>query len=190
MSSPADVQEAAWLERIADGDRLAFEQLFRAYQKRIAAYLYRMTGDAEAAAEATNDVMIAVWKQAKDFQALSKPSTWIFGIARNKGLGQLRTKSTRRTEDIEDVPEAADTRKSPEQVLSQEQQSRQMRLALDQLPAEQREAVHMAFFQGMSYKEIAQVAGCPEATVKTRIFHAKRKLQPILAESGLGGGAP
>ncbi len=187
MSPSADTQETAWLARIADGDQLAFEHLFRAYQRRIAAYLYRMTGDAEAAAEATNDVMITVWKQAGNFQGRSKPSTWIFGIARNKGLGQLRSLRAHATEDLTDAPEPADGREGPEETLDREQRNRQLQLALRRLPAEQREAVHLAFFQGMSYQEIAKISGCPVATVKTRVFHAKRKLQPILEEIGLGG---
>ena len=71
--------EALWLRRIASGDRRAFEQLYHAYQRRVAAYLFRLLGDADAVGEVTNDVMVTVWKEAKRFEGRSKPSTWIFG---------------------------------------------------------------------------------------------------------------
>jgi len=189
MGASAELREAEWIERIAGGDRAAFERLYRAYQQRIAAFIFRVTRDAESAAEATNDVMVTVWKEAKAFQGRSKPSTWIFGIARYKALRALRALGAGRLDDLDRAPETEDSRPDPEQTLARDETLQRVTAALDTLPAEQREALHLAFFQGMSYDEIAEIAGCPVATVKTRVFHAKKKLQPVLRRMGLEAAA-
>src|SRR5215510_4509264 len=84
--------ELEWVKRIAEGDREAFEQLYAAYQGRLFRYLLRMVGDTGAAEELTNDTMIAAWKAASTFKGESRPSTWLYSIARNKALNAMRGK--------------------------------------------------------------------------------------------------
>lgn len=179
--------EQQWLRRIAGGDRSAFEQLYDAYQRRLFAYMFRMLGDRETAAELANDVMFTVWKQAGSFEGKSKVSTWIFSIAHNKAVNALNRDKWRKAEDLEAAGPMPQSQ-TPADETEQSDVRHHLRAAIAQLSPEHRQVVELAFFEEMSYEEIAQAAGCPPNTVKTRMFHAKKKLQPILANLGLGGG--
>lgn len=181
--------EVILVRRIAGGDRTAFEDLYRTYQRRLFAYMFRMVGEAGAAAELTNDVMFTVWTQAGRFQGKSKPSTWIFGIAHHKAVNAVGRDRWRRMTDIDEagqLPSADDHQRAAEQA----EVRKQVRQALTELSPEHREAVELTFFQGMSYDEVAAAMGCPLNTVKTRMFHAKKKLRPILAAAGIGKDPP
>ena len=181
--------EALWLRRIAGGDRRAFEQLYHAYQRRVAAYLFRLLSDADAAGEVTNDVMVTVWKEAKRFEGRSKPSTWIFGIAHHKALSELRRRGRYPVADLDEAREAPDGGESPEARMTRAELRTTLKRALQQLSAEHRAVIQLTFFQNLSYKEIAAIQGCPVNTVKTRMFHAKKKLQPILERMAIGSNS-
>ena len=149
----------------------------------------RLISDPQKAEEVTNDVMLEVWKNAGRFEARSKVSTWLLGIARHRALNAVRRKQIATT-DIDDAPAVIDdTQPDGEQVQEQaEAQSalrEGLRQALGQLSPEHRDVVELTFFHGCSYAEIAEIAGCPENTVKTRMFHAKKQLRRILAELNL-----
>jgi RNA polymerase sigma-70 factor (ECF subfamily) len=151
-----------------------------------------MIGDVSRAEEVTNDVMIEVWKSAGRFEARSRPSTWIIGITRHLCLNAMRGKRYDMV-DIDDTPVASND--TPEAARSQEDDQRLLRQAVAKLSPEHREVVELTFYQGLSYKEIAEIAGCPENTVKTRMFHAKKQLKARLTRLaqgsalGIGGTA-
>lgn len=175
--------ERAWIRQIAGGDRGAFDRLFRAYHVRVFRYLFRMVGSAESAEELANDVMVAVWESARRFRAESKASTWIFGIAHHKALNALRRRRPAEVE-VEAARELPHPGDDPEARLAREGYAERVRRALQGLSPEHREVVQLAFFQGLSYAEIAAIARCPVNTVKTRMFHARRRLQRVLHEMG------
>jgi RNA polymerase sigma-70 factor (ECF subfamily) len=168
------------LAAIAGGDRRAFEQLFREFGPRIFRFAFRLIRDREKAEEVVNDVMLEIWKSAGRFSGLSSPSTWILGITRHRTLNAVRGKTLHLTP-LEQAAEIADERPDVAAQLDRPVIAAQLRAALDRLPHEQREVVELTFVHEMSYKEIAEVAHCPENTVKTRMFHAKKKLEPLLA---------
>lgn len=185
----AEATEAQLVRAIAQGDKRAFEQLFRRHGERIFRYVVRLIGDAGKAEEVTNDVMLEVWKNAGKFEARSKVSTWLLGIARFRALNAVRRKELSTT-DIDDAPPVADEQaESGEAIEEQAQEATRLReglrAALGRLSSEHRDVVELTFFHGLSYQEIAEIAGCPENTVKTRMFHAKKKLRQILAELNL-----
>ncbi len=178
--------EALWIKQIAEGDRGAFEKLFKAYQTRLFRYLFRMVGEAGSAEELTNDVMVAVWKGAASFRAQSKPSTWIFGIAHHKALNELRRRGPT-VVGVETVSHVADPGEGPEERAARESLQRSIKLALQGLSPEHREVVELTFYQGLSYQEIAEITQSPVNTVKTRMFYAKKQLQEILERRGISG---
>jgi RNA polymerase sigma-70 factor, ECF subfamily len=184
-AAPTAEVEALWIRKIANQDRGAFEDLYRAYRRRLFAYAFRLTGNAERAAEVTNDVMLTVWKQAARFEGHSKPSTWIFGIAHNIAINAAQRDPWRRMTGIEDAGGMAAPGNLP---LDAERADlrRRLRGALSELSDDHREVMELTFFQGLSYEEIAAVQGCPVNTVKTRMFHAKKRLQPLLTQLGIG----
>ncbi len=178
-------KDIALVTRIAEGDKAAFRTLFETYGERVFRYVYRMVNDEGQAEEVTNDVMLEVWKGAHKFEGRSKASTWVLGIARHLALNAIRGKQLV-TVDLDDSPEA-DGRESAATVRDRDTVKQKLRDALAKLSSDHREVVELAFFHGYSYQEVAEVMGCPENTVKTRMFHAKRQLHQALKHSGLDG---
>ena len=173
------MEEASLIRSIAQGDREAFERLYFAYQRRLFGYLFRTLGETGAAEELVNDVMFEVWKSAGRYRGESKPSTWILGIAHHRMLNHLRRQRPAPA-DTAELQHKADPGEQPEQAALRHQEEDFVHRALDRLPPPHREVVELTFYQGCSYEEIAAIAGCPVNTVKTRMFHAKKKLREIL----------
>ncbi len=174
----AELAERGLLARIADGEMPAFEAFYRHYRPRLARFLDRLMRRPTLAEEVLDDTMMVVWHGARRFNGNSKVSTWIFAIAYRKALKAL----ARHDEPIEDAP--LDDRPSPD--AGPEQHWDQRRLhnalmgALQDLSPLHRAVVDLTYFHGMGYREIAQVVDCPVDTVKTRMFHARRRLRAML----------
>ena len=173
---PADAQ---LLDRVAQGDTGAFESLFRRYRPRLRRYLDRRTRAPELIDEIVNDTMLVVWRRAATFDLRSCASTWIIGIARRVGL--KATASARPPVETCEA-ERADETNLPEHRLAQRELQSRLADALRALSAEQRAVNELAYFKGLSCREIAGVLGCPADTVKTRMFHARRRLKVLLAQ--------
>ncbi len=175
----ADAGDRALLERISQGDRQALETMYLAYYGRLTRFLTRLTGRADLAEESLNDVMLVVWHKAADFRGESRVSTWIMGIAYRNGLKAARKAAAHAT--VSGVPdEAAPDHLSPERTMDADQARLWIRDGLTRLPVDQRIVVELAFFGDHSYAEIADIVGCPVNTVKTRMFHARRKLKALM----------
>jgi len=181
--------EALLIRRIARGDRAAFEELYRAYQLPLFRYFLRMVGSTAAAEELADDVLVAVWQGAGRFRAESKPSTWVFGIAHHKALNARREKlpDTMAVDAMADLPSPDE---GPEELLLRERFRQRVESALTALSPEHREVLQLTFYQGLSCAEIASVVGRPVNTVKTRMFHARRRLQRVLEGMGVGAETP
>ena len=186
MNQAMDNPEQLLIQRIAEGSREAFEQLYRAWQARLFRYLLRMVGDTGAAEELTNDTMVAAWKAAPSFKGQSKVSTWLFAIARNKALNSLRRHQPE-TVEVEEAMAVAASSGGQEQSVSRDRLHTTMKDALQQLSPDHREVMELTFYQELSYQEIAEIMQCPVNTVKTRMFYAKKKLQEILEGRGITG---
>ena len=172
------------LRRIGAKDRRAFEALYHRYDRRLFAYILKLTRQADMVEEILNDVLLAVWKGASSYDGRSQPSTWIFGIAYHKALKALARRAPEPTGEPGDEP--ADP-EGPESLLARRELATVLGRALRALPPEQRAAVEMTYYYGLSYPEIAEIMGCPVNTVKTRMFHARRRLREILPEMGISG---
>src|SRR5262249_35903607 len=176
-------REKDLIARIADGDRKAFEELYYLYHRRLARFLTRLTHRYDLAEEVINDTFWVVWRKAADFRGDSQPSTWILGIAYRKARNALRAAARAGEVNLEE--ESAPLTQSDEPFRA-EQLRDWLERALAQLPPEQRLGVELCYELGYSCEEIAAIMGCPVNTVKTRLFHARAKLQKLLPQ--LAGG--
>lgn len=173
------------IKRIASGDKRAFEQLFTQYGERVFRYAYRLISDQTKAEEVTNDVMLEVWKTAAKFEGRSKVSTWLLGITRHLALNAVRRKQLD-TVDMDEAPEIAAPADNTSAVEHDQAVLKDaLRDALGKLSTEHRDVVELTFFHGCTYAEIAEIVQCPENTVKTRMYHARKQLQGLLVEAGL-----
>lgn len=182
--SASDVDDCRLLQRIADGDRAALHALYKKHYNPLLRFIYRITGDLDLAQEGINDVMLVVWQSAGDFGGRSKVSTWIMGIAYRKAL-KLAEKSRRWYRRLSFVdfhdwnePSAPDA----EHTLDADVRN-QLEYGIGCLPPKQRAVLELTYRYGHSYEEIAEIAGCPVNTVKTRMFHARAKLKSLLTTS-------
>jgi RNA polymerase sigma-70 factor (ECF subfamily) len=175
-SQPVD--ERQLLARIADRDVHAFERLYRVYQPRLTRFLNMLLKRQQLVEEVLDDTMMVVWQTAGNFRGSSKPSTWIFAIAYRKAY-----KARSRWPDPVEDPEV-DTRASedspPDEALHQQGLRTALMKAMDSLSAEHRAVVDLTYFHGLGYREIAEIVDCPVDTVKTRMFHARRRLKQAM----------
>ncbi len=174
----ADTDEAL-LARVVRSDQAAFEQLFRRYQKPLFRYLLGMVRHEAVAEELVCEAMTEVWRNAGTFQGRSRVSTWIFAIASNKAMSALRRPQLSEA-DPEMIARLEDPAPGPADEIGRQELASSVRAAMEHLTPEHRQVVELTFMHGFSYQEIAEVAGCPVNTVKTRMFHAKRYLRDML----------
>ena len=159
----------------------AFEELYRVYYPRLMRFLDRVTRRPGIVEEVLNDTMLVVWNSAEAYNGGSKVSTWIFAIAYRKALKALR----RFDDPVDDEPNETlvDLEPGPDVQLDLWQLREALTKALEDLSPEHRAVVELTYFHGLGYREIAQIVSCPVDTVKTRMFHARRRLRAMLAGS-------
>jgi RNA polymerase sigma-70 factor (ECF subfamily) len=175
--------------KIAKGDRLAMEALFARYRVRVFRFLARMVRNEATAEELNSDVFLDIWRQAGTFEGRSAVSTWIFSIARFKALNVLQRRPEAEL-DEEKVAEIEDQADDPEVALAKKDKAAVLRQCLAKLSAEHREIVSLVYYQQKSVEEVAAIVGIPEATVKTRMFYARKKLSELLTLQGIERGWP
>jgi len=179
-----------WLARIAVRDEEAMAALYRAFSRRVHAYVVNHCHDAAMAEEVTVDTMFEVWRRPDRFRGESRFSTWLIGIARHKMIDAIRQREEP-AEDLEDFAETlADPGPDAFDAASDMQRRVRVEACLGRLPREQREAMHLVFYQGMTLGEVASVQGIPENTVKTRMFHARRRIESDLRALRRDEGEP
>lgn len=175
------MDEQALVTAIAAADTACFERLYSIYERRVFQYLRMLVRDASTAEELVVDTMLAVWNGAHRFNATSRVSTWIFGIARHKAIDALRRKrpdgSAVSLEEAAPIP--AD-QPGPEASAQQRSLQATMERAFRGLSAEHREILYLAFYADLPYQEIAGLLSLPLNTVKTRVYYAKSKLKSEL----------
>jgi RNA polymerase sigma-70 factor, ECF subfamily len=190
----------ALMRRIAEKDRKAFEDFYYLYAEGFGRFLMKMLKQREWVDEAVNDVMLAVWQLADRYDPeRGRLSTWLFGIARNKGLQLLERVGRHPEESLDDglgyleidddtvstsrEPVSPPT-SGPEHIVMGWQLGDAIGWALSQLSVDHRSVIELCFAEDRSYQEIADIMACPLNTVKTRLFHARKRLAELLARKG------
>jgi len=173
-----DTDDLASLARIALGDRAAFDGLYRRYYDRLFRFVLRVTGRMNLVEDVINDTMIVIWRKAGEYRGAAQASTWIFGIAYRKALKAI-SRELRSPETVDELPEIE---APPSDTVDRDGLHAAIRQAVMQLPPEHRAVVDLTFFSNKSYDEVAQILDCPVGTVKSRMFHARAKLRPLLSQ--------
>jgi RNA polymerase sigma-70 factor (ECF subfamily) len=172
---------AVLLRGIAARDQAALAKLHALMGRRIHAFSVRLTHDPDLANEVVSDTLLDVWRYPERFNGQSKVGTWILAIAKYKTMHALRQRR-RPHVDIDDMADSLISEMGdPESTKLANERARELRKCIQRLPEEQRECLHMVYFEDLTLAEVAEFQGVPENTVKTRLFHARKKLEVYLA---------
>jgi RNA polymerase sigma-70 factor (ECF subfamily) len=169
-----DAELRALLLRVAARDRSAFRALYHALRPPLARHLHRLVPRHDLVEELLNDVMYVVWQNAADFRGDAQVTTWVLGIATLKSLRARQR--WQRERDLHACPAAEGA------VAHNVEADRDLADALAQLSVEHRDALELTYYFGYSCTEVAALRGCPVGTVKTRLFHARRRLKQFLED--------
>jgi RNA polymerase sigma-70 factor, ECF subfamily len=184
MTAPMQpVADSALIERMRTGDEAALSTLYDRYAAMLFGMMMRILNDRGAAEEVLQDLFLQLWRNAGQFDASrgSLPA-WLMVIGRNRAISRLRGRRDREVLE-EEEGDFAGTFASPQNIedeAARAQMARTVSAALAKLPAEQRQAVELAYFEGMSQSEIASKTGAPLGTVKTRVRTAMQTLRQML----------
>ena len=182
--------DEALISRIATGDRLAMQVLYARHHVRVYRFVLRLVGGNAAVAEdLISDVFLDVWRQAGKFEARSAASTWLLAIARFKALSAMRRKPEEEL-DEETAGAIEDPADDPEVTAQKKDKGEILRKCLTALSPEHREIIDLVYYHEKSVEEVAGIVGIPEATVKTRMFYARKKLSELLRAAGVDRGWP
>jgi len=182
--------DEALISRIATGDRLAMQVLYARHHVRVYRFVLRLVGGNAAVAEdLISDVFLDVWRQAGKFEARSAASTWLLAIARFKALSAMRRKPEEEL-DEETAGAIEDPADDPEVTAQKKDKGEILRKCLTALSPEHREIIDLVYYHEKSVEEVAGIVGIPEATVKTRMFYARKKLSELLKAAGVDRGWP
>ena len=163
--------------------------LFARHHVRVFRFVLRLVRDEATAEDLISEVFLDVWRQASRFEGRAAVSTWLLAIARFKALSALRRKPEQELD--EDMAETIeDTADTPDVTLEKKDKSAVIRKCLTSLTAEHREIIDLVYYHEKSVEEVAEIVGIPEATVKTRMFYARKKLAELLKAQGIERGWP
>ncbi len=178
---------AHWLEAIAAGDEAMMRRVYDAYADAVYAFALRRLAQPADAADVLHEVMLEVWRKAGSYQGRSRVRTWLLGIAHHKVLDRLRLQTRRREREDEnaDPCEQLAATAGPQAAMAGASDARWVRHCLEKLSTTHRQVMHLVFFQELSYPEIADILQCPVGTVKTRMLHARRRMQHCLETVGV-----
>ena len=184
------MDEKELIAQSQEGDLQAFNQLVLAYQSTLHNVAYRILGDGEAAADATQDAFLSAYRAIGRFRGGSFKA-WLLRIVTNSCYDQLRVKQRRPTDSLDDMtvePEydanLADSAESPEAYALRQELGAVIQSGLSVLPADQRVVLILSDIEGMRYQEIAQVVGISLGTVKSRLSRARAKMRDYLVRNG------
>jgi RNA polymerase sigma factor (sigma-70 family) len=178
-SRAGDATDANLISLVVGGDLHAFEVLYRGYFPRLTRFLNGMTRSVQLIEEIVNDTMLVVWQKAQRYDGTCKVSTWIFAIAYRKACKAIR--GLDEPVDIDPDLFEGDEAFEPDRGLDLQRLQCMVRIALDNLSAAQRAVINLTYQHQMGYMEIAAIMNCPVNTIKTRMFHARRRLRLLLA---------
>jgi RNA polymerase sigma-70 factor, ECF subfamily len=168
----------------ATQDEAAFEMLFRHFAPRLKSYFTKRGGDPTMAEEITQEAMVSVWKNAKQFDATrASAATWIFTIARNLSVDRFR-QARRPSFDPNDPALIPDDREPPDRLLERAEGEQRVREVMTSLSPNEQSVLMLSFYENRSHGEIAKRLGLPIGTVKSRIRLAFGKLRAALDPHG------
>lgn len=181
--------DAALIRRIAGRDQTAMQALYGRHHLRVYRFLLRIVRNESAAEDLMSDVFVEVWQQAGRFEERAAVTTWLLSIARFKALSSLRRRREAALDDgvAEQMEDESD---NPEVTAQKSSKADAMRACIARLSPDHAEVIQLVYYHEQSVEEVATVLGIPEATVKTRMFYARKKLSELLKAAGIDRGWP
>ena len=176
--------DEALLARVAQGDRQALALLFERHQLKVYRFVLRLVADKASAEDIVSEVFIELWRHAARFEGRARLSTWVLAIARNKAVSAMRRRIDQPLDDAvaETIPDRAAT---AQETLEATERSAALRRCLAQLSPAHREIIDLVYYHERSVEEVAAIVGVSAATVKTRMFYARRRLAERLRAAGV-----
>lgn len=197
MGTPTVLEDAQIVRQVLRGKQEAFAVLVERYQKPIFNFIYRFYGNYELAQELTQETFLRCYQFLKSYDPERKFSTWLYTVAKNLCIDELKKRRSSREISLEDSLPAVDAKEAEGAVDNnarteciRSEESFKLLEALQELPAAARTVLLLHYFQGLSYQEIGETLGLPVSTVKIRIFRAKKILLEKWHEIGGEGEAP
>ena len=180
----AVLSDETLIGRIAAGDKLAIRTLFERHHVKVYRFVLRIVRDAPLAEDAVSETFIDAWQHADRFEGRSSVSSWLLGIARHRALDAARRRPTESLE-CDAAQNAVDPARNPEAELGQKDMGAVVARALAALSREHAEIIDLVYYQEKSIREIAEILGIPENTLKTRMFYARKRLAALVATAGV-----
>ena len=183
------LSDEALLEAVAQSDEPALAELYDRFGRISYGLALRVLRDPTLAEDAVQDAFLQVWRSADRFEpGRAKVSTWVLTFVHRRAVDLVRREERRRTEPVESAPEPV----QPGADEDVEDRSRRqiVQEALRRLPKEQRQAIELAYYGGLTQTELAERLGQPLGTIKSRMFTGLRQLRGLLDEAGFEAAAP
>jgi RNA polymerase sigma-70 factor (ECF subfamily) len=182
--STDNVSDETLMGRVAEGDRQAIRLLFERYQLIVYRFVLRLVANSATAEDIVSDVFIELWRHAARFEGRARLSTWILAIARNKAVSAMRGRIDQPLDDamLETIPDPGTT---AEETLHASERSAVLRQCLVALSPLHREIIDLVYYHEKSVEEASVILGVRAATVKTRMFYARRQLAEHLRAAGI-----
>lgn len=183
-SHPVATSDETLVGLIGRGDKQAVRLLFARHNVRVFRFLLRIVGNEATAEDLLNEVFLEVWRNAKRFEGRSQVTTWLLGIARYKALSDLRRRSPEALDEeiAEQIEDPAD---SPETAMQDRDRSAILQDCISRLSEAHRQVIDLVYYHEQSIDEVAQIIGVPANTVKTRVFHARKRIADLMAARGV-----
>ncbi len=184
--SDADAARARLVEAlVATGgeDRGAFRTLYSLTSAKLFGVCLRICGDRQAAEDVLSDVYLTIWKRAGAYEpGRASPISWLATIARNRAIDWRRSAGRAPPSGVEDIGQIADNRASAEDIMLLDERAAQLHGCLDQLEQRQRDAIRTAFFDGLTYAELAERDAVPLGTMKSWVRRGLFRLKDCMAD--------
>ena len=183
-----DVCDEMLLKNVAEGDKAAMHIIFARHRERVWRFIQRRVRNPAIVEDLVNQVFLDVWRSANRFEGRARVATWLLAIARFKAINSRRER-THETIDHDDALGIVDVGDTPDMALARKQTEVILRACIDKLSPAHREIIDLFYYRENSVAEISGIVGIPQATVKSRIFYARKQLARILVEAGFDAEA-
>jgi len=182
MGAAGPASDEVLIGRIAQGDRHAMQVLFARHQVRMYRFVLRLVGNEAIAEDLISEVFLDIWRHAGRFEGRSAVSTWLLAIARIKALSLIKRKPH---EELDEEKAIEDKSDDPEVSIQKNDKNAALRKCMQMLSPEHREVIDLFYYHEKSVQEVAEIVGSPKATVKTRMFYARKRLSELLKSAGI-----
>jgi RNA polymerase sigma-70 factor (ECF subfamily) len=181
----ANVSDEALLALVSHDDDVALAELYDRYSRAAYGLALRVVRDSSLAEDAVQDAFLTIWRTAGSFLAeKAKPSTWILTLVHRRAVDVVRREERRRAAPLETVDVPDPTGASTDEEAALRDRRRIVQAALQQLPDDQREALELAYYGGLTQSELAERLSLPLGTIKSRMFTGLRRLRDVLDDAG------